>query len=68
MKRHSDWWASKPGRGMCKKCGEERLVHEVADSRGVQHFCQVCSHQWWVEKADEDVAPLSAAEYRERFA
>ena len=42
-----DWWTIGPGKGLCRKCGEERLVTEVTDFRGVQMFCQVCSHHWW---------------------
>ena len=57
-----DWYASGPGRSMCKKCGEEKLVQEIADARGVQNFCMVCSHSWWVlQHAD---GRMAAHEYR----
>jgi len=56
-----DWYASGPGRGMCKKCQEEKLVQQIGDSRGVQNFCMVCGHSWWID------GPLTAAEYRERY-
>jgi hypothetical protein len=44
---HDDWWTIGPGKGLCRKCGEERLVTKVQDFRGIQMFCQVCSHHWW---------------------
>lgn len=53
-----EWYAVGPGRSTCKRCGEERLVHEVADGRGVQNFCQVCSHTWWLS------GPMTCLEYR----
>ncbi len=34
------------GKGMCRKCGEERLVHKVIDGWGEQNYCDVCSHSW----------------------
>jgi hypothetical protein len=49
-----DWWRVGPGKGMCKKCGEERMVHQVVDFRGIQHFCQVCAHAWWVIGKDRN--------------
>lgn len=42
------------GKGMCRGCGEERLVHAVTDFRGTQHFCQVCSRSWWVVGKDRN--------------
>lgn len=39
---------------MCRKCGEERLVHEVIDFRGIQHFCPVCGNCWWVVGKDKN--------------
>ena len=54
-----DWYATGPGRSVCKGCGEERLVHQVADSRGVQNFCQVCCRSWWIR------GPLTCAEYKQ---
>lgn len=54
----ADWYASGPGRSVCKACGEERLVQEVADGRGVQNFCQVCANTWRIK------GPLTCAEYR----
>jgi hypothetical protein len=44
---NDDWWIVGPGKGMCKSCGEERLVTKVQDFRGIQMFCQVCSRSWW---------------------
>jgi hypothetical protein len=49
----SDWWTSKQGKGMCRKCGEERLVHRVIDGWGEQNFCQVCSNSWVVKSHAE---------------
>jgi hypothetical protein len=49
----SDWWTSKQGRGMCRRCGEERLVHRVIDGWGEQNFCQVCSNSWIVKSHAE---------------
>ena len=46
MSKVDEWFSTGPGRGTCKMCGEDRLVHEVADGRGVFNFCSVCSHQW----------------------
>jgi hypothetical protein len=43
-----DWWRSEMGIGMCRRCGEERLVHRITDGWGEQNFCQVCSHSWTV--------------------
>jgi hypothetical protein len=45
----SDWWTSKQGTGMCRRCGEERLVHRIIDGWGEQNFCQVCSNSWIVK-------------------
>lgn len=54
-----DWWASAEGRSTCHMCGEQSPgVQEVADARGVQNFCQVCAHSWWV------TGPLSLAQYQ----
>lgn len=48
---HSDdWWRVGPGKGMCRKCGEERIVSRVEDARGVQMVCDVCTNSWWVVK------------------
>lgn len=56
----ADWWASAEGRSTCKMCGEQPPgVQEVADGRGIQNYCVVCSHSWWVQGG-----PLTAAEYR----
>ena len=41
-----DWYRSEQGKGMCRKCGEERLVHKISDGWGEQNFCKVCSHSW----------------------
>lgn len=60
-KSDDDWYASGPGRGMCKKCGEERLVQQVGDRRGVQNFCMVCGHSWWIN------GPLSVEDYKRQF-
>ena len=57
----NDWWASTPGLGMCKKCGEERLVHQVADGRGVRNFCPVCANEWWLS------GPLTHAEWVKKY-
>ena len=62
MNISTNWWASGPGRSMCKKCGEEKLVDEIADGRGVQNFCAVCGNIWWLS------GPITAAEYKEKFA
>lgn len=61
MSKIEDWYAVGPGRSMCKKCGEERLVHQVADARGVQNVCQVCAHAWWIS------GPLSVKDYKARY-
>lgn len=55
-----DWYAVGPGRSTCKKCGEERLVHEVADARGIQNFCQVCTNSWWLS------GPMTSDMYKAR--
>jgi hypothetical protein len=56
-----DWYASGPGRSMCKKCGETPPgVQEVADGRGVQNYCAVCGHSWWIKGG-----PLTAADYKD---
>jgi len=31
---------------MCRRCGEERLVHKIIDGWGERNYCQVCSHDW----------------------
>ena len=49
-----DRWIYGPGKGTCKKCGEERLVTEVIDFRGKQMFCQVCAHWWWALGRDKN--------------
>lgn len=49
-----DWWTCGPGKGLCRRCEEERLVTAVQDWRGVQHFCQVCGHSWWVSGGDRN--------------
>ena len=54
-----DWYALGPGRGTCKRCGEDRLIDEIADARGIVHFCRVCSHDWKVS------GPLTLQEYRQ---
>jgi ssDNA-binding Zn-finger/Zn-ribbon topoisomerase 1 len=43
---NDDWWASEQGKGMCRRCGEERMVHKITDGWGEQNFCAVCSHSW----------------------
>jgi hypothetical protein len=43
-----DWWITGPGKRTCRKCGEDRMTHEVTDFRGVQVFCPVCAASWWV--------------------
>lgn len=58
-----EWYTSGPGRSTCKKCGEEPpLVQEVADGRGVQNFCAVCGHTWWLH------GPLTHAEWKAQYA
>lgn len=56
-----NWWAAGPGQGTCKKCGEDRLIDETADSRGIRRHCAVCCHSWWI------AGPLTAEEYRARL-
>lgn len=54
-----DWWASAEGRSTCRRCGEQPPgVQEVADSRGVQNYCSICSASWWVS------GPITLAEYK----
>lgn len=46
-------WITGPLKGTCKRCGEDDrrgLVTDVKDGRGVQKFCAVCGHSWWVAK------------------
>jgi hypothetical protein len=45
-----DWWRSEMGMGMCRRCGEERLVHKIIDGWGERHYCQVCSHDWTLSR------------------
>lgn len=52
----SGWWTSDLGKGMCRSCGEERLVHAVTDIRGEQHFCRVCGNSWWITESAVDVS------------
>jgi hypothetical protein len=49
----SDWWTSKQGVGMCRKCGEERLVDRIIDGFGEQNFCKICSNHWIVKSNAE---------------
>lgn len=34
------------GGDYCDRCGEDRLVDRVTDTRGVRGYCAVCSHEW----------------------
>lgn len=53
-----EWYATGPGRSMCRECGEDVLIDEVADLRGVQNVCKVCCHAWWIH------GPLTPAQYK----
>lgn len=56
----SDWYAVGPG-GACPKCGDERLVHQIANPHGVEIVCDCCSYHFKVS------GPLTATEYKQRF-
>ena len=30
----------------CPKCSEDRLTTRIVDRRGIQYYCDVCSHSW----------------------
>lgn len=40
------WWIATEQKGVCPRCGEDRIITQIRDANGERWYCDVCAHEW----------------------